>query len=424
MQVFHNRRVLLLTEEYPPVLGGIQNYLSELMDQLKPDHTIVITQKRNDCDVWDKEQKYKIIRVNMHGFSIPRWRSAMNVLEETVKEFKPEIIVCGKALFEGRAALKICKKYQIPYVVMTYGMEINTWLKTEKTKRDLLNVCDQAERIFVINDEIKTVLTNFLRLSRLAHSNRWAMAPAFAKAMAGRRKDDGSGGNRVDENKFVKMYPGVDEFYGMTPANGDEIATHRPSQPMGDGSQRRRHTIVSVCRLVHRKGIDVVINAVNEIKKKIPNIKYIIIGDGPEKTALEQLVKKLGLEDNVEFFGKASNEKILEVYQKSDLFVMTPRNEEGNMEGFGIVYLEAAMAGLCAVGSKSGGVPEAVLDRQTGLLANENDVDDTAVQVLKLLQDDGLRKQLGDNAKKRASDEFSWMKRAVLFRGVIESVVK
>ena len=93
------------------------------------------------------------------------------------------------------------------------------------------------------------------------------------------------------------------------------------------------------------------------------------------------------------------------------------------MEGFGIVYLEAAMAGLCAVGSKSGGVPEAVLDEKTGLLANEDDVNDTAEKMLKLLQDDGLRKQLASQVQQRAKDEFSWQKRAVLFRGVVESVI-
>jgi len=378
-----NRRVLLLTEEYPPVLGGIQNYLSELMAQLSPASTIVITQKREDSNIWDKAQKYKIVRVNMRGFSIPRWRSAMKVLDETVKEFKPEIIVCGKALFEGRAALKIWKKYQIPYVVMTYGMEINTWLKSRKTTRDLLRVCEQAERIFVINEEIKTILDSRIRRNGVSRE--------------------------VIANKFVKMYPGVDGFY---------------AKGTGYRTQGTGRTMVSVCRLVHRKGIDVVINSVNEIKKSIPDIKYIIIGDGPEKSALEELVKKLGLQDNVEFLGKVSREKIREVFQSADLFVLTPRNEEGNMEGFGIVYLEAGMAGLCAVGSKSGGVPEAVLDEKTGLLANENDINDTAKKIKRILQDENLRRQLASQAQQRVKDEFSWENRAVLFRGVVESVVK
>jgi phosphatidylinositol alpha-1,6-mannosyltransferase len=94
------------------------------------------------------------------------------------------------------------------------------------------------------------------------------------------------------------------------------------------------------------------------------------------------------------------------------------------MEGFGIVYLEAAIAGLCAVGSKSGGVLEAVLDEKTGLLAMENNTNDTAKKIIRILQDENLRKQLASQAQKRAVEEFSWSKRATLFRGVVESVVK
>jgi phosphatidylinositol alpha-1,6-mannosyltransferase len=94
------------------------------------------------------------------------------------------------------------------------------------------------------------------------------------------------------------------------------------------------------------------------------------------------------------------------------------------MEGFGIVYLEAATAGLCAVGSKSGGVAEAIIDGQTGLLAKEDDVSDTAEKIIKLLQNEPLRKRLAEQAQQRAKEEFSWPKRAVLFRGVVESVVK
>lgn len=219
-------------------------------------------------------------------------------------------------------------------------------------------------------------------------------------------------------NKFVKMYPGVDGFFGEKITTATEIASVATV-----AVSKRPATIVTVCRLVHRKGIDVVINAVSKIKKTMPDIKYIIMGDGPEKSALAELVNELGLQNNVEFLGKVTREKMREVFQTADLFVLTPRNEEGNMEGFGIVYLEAALAGLCSVGSKSGGVPEAVLDGNTGLLAKENDVNDTATKILRILQDNELRTRLASNAQTRAKDEFSWEKRAVLFRGVVESVV-
>ncbi|MDO8512174.1 MAG: glycosyltransferase family 4 protein [bacterium] len=376
MQVLQNRRVLLLTEEYPPATGGIQNYLSQLMAQLSPAHTFVITQKRADSDVWDREQKYKIVRVNMHGFFWPRWQPAYKALEKAVKEFQPEIIVCGKALFEGRAALKIWKKYQIPYVVMTYGMEVNTWLEGGKTRRDLKNVLTNATRIIVINDLIKKTLIKFLGSEK--------------------------------ENKIVKIYPGVGAMFI------EELKKINHSDAK---------IIITVCRLVSRKGVDVVIRALPEVLKIFPQTTYQIIGDGPERSKLEDLVGKLGLKKQVNFLGKVTDSELWKSLNDADLFVLTPRDEAGNFEGFGIVYLEAAAAGTCAVASRSGGVPEAVLDGVTGLLCEPDNPKDTADKIIKLLKNDELREKLNENAHKRVVDDFTWEKRAVLFRGVVESVV-
>jgi len=391
MQVLKNRRVLLLTESYSPNVGGIQNYLSELMAQLSPAHTFVLAGKQkfkqDDMAAWDNKQKYKIVRFSTNRFSFPNWRPAYKQLEKAVAEFQPEIIVCGKALFEGRAALRIFKKTGIPYVVMTYGMEIRFWLKIRKVKRDLLNVLENAQSIFVINEYIKNLLVRELTNKGLVGC----------------------------ENKFVKMYPGVDGFF---------------SQPSGDTKRLReelgvegKKVIVTVCRIVRRKGIDIVINAMKEIKKEVPNVFYLVLGDGPEKDSFEKLARDVGVDDSVKFLGKVSREKIRAVFNISDLFVLTPRDIDGDMEGFGIVYLESAIAGLCVVGSKSGGVPEAVINAQTGLLANENDVSDTAEKIIKLLKDDVLRKSLASNARARAVTDFSWQKRGVLFRGAVEAII-
>jgi len=387
MQLLQNRRILLLTESYAPEIGGIQNYLSELVAQLSPAHTFVLAEKQVNADAWDAQRKYKIVRFDMSRFSVPRWRSVYKQLEKAVVEFQPEVIVCGKALFEGRAANRIFKKTGIPYVVMTYGMEINTWLKNWKTKRDLLNVLGNAQNIFVINEQIKSCLIKELK----------------------------SKGNVNCESKFIKMYPGVDDYFSQPCEDGEKIKKELEIEG--------KKVIVSVCRIVHRKGIDVVINAMKNIGNEVPEAVYLVLGDGSEKNSLEKLAQEKGVDKKVKFLGRVSREKLRAVFQISDLFVLTPRDEDGNMEGFGIVYLEAAMAGLCAVGSRSGGVPEAIMNNQTGLLAQENDVDDTAGKIIKLLKDDVLRRGLADNAHARAKSEFSWQNRGILFRGVVESVV-
>ncbi len=369
-----NRRVLLFTEEYPPEIGGIQSYLSQLWEKLPSNFSFVVAKQQKEDGEWDREQKYKIVRTKTRGLTFPRWRPAYIALTKAIKSFQPEVLVCGKALFEGRAALKAKRKFGIPYVVITHAMEINTWLNNWKTKRDLLAVLNNAERILVVNQKIKELLL----------------------------------GVGIPEKKFVKMYPGVDDFF----AEGS-VAVKKSNGK----------TIITVCRLVSRKGIDIVIRSLPQVLKNVPDLSYVIAGDGPELENLKRIAREVGVENIVRFVGKVSREKMRELLHSADLFVMVPKNQQGNMEGFGIVYLEAAAAGLCSVGSNSGGVPEAVLDKETGLLAKEGDTEDTASKISTLLLDPELRNQLAQKAHERAIREFVWSKRAQLFRGVVESVV-
>lgn len=378
-----NHRVLLLTEEFPPEIGGIQSYLSQLMANLPPESSLVIAKKEDGDKEWDRNQKYKIIRTETKAFAFPRWKPALTELKKTVEEFKPEIIVCGKALFEGRAAYKMWKEFGIPYVVITHAMEINTWLSHWKTRRDLLKVLNNAARVLTVNQKIKELLV----------------------------------GNGVPEKKFVKMYPGVDDFFAEKDLDSDLEQTKKELDLEG------KKVIVSIARLVKRKGLDIALLAMPEIVKEAPDVAYIIVGNGPELEGLKELAKLIGVSRKTKFLGNISREKIRKILQASDLFLLTPRDYNGNIEGFGIVYMEAAAAGLCAVGTKSGGVPEAVLDGITGILVDENDADQTAEAVVRLLKDENSRKKMAMAAEERALKEFVWSKRALLFKAVVESVI-
>jgi len=376
-----NHRVLLLTEEFPPEIGGIQSYLSQLWSNLPDESSLVIAKKEKGDKEWDEQQKYKIIRIDTKTNTFPRWKPALKKLREAVEEFKPEVIVCGKALFEGRAAYRIWKEKKIPYVVITHAMEINTWLSHWKTKYDLLKVLNNAARVLVVNQKVKEILIK----------------------------------NGVSEKKFVKMYPGVDDFFAEKDLDVQAI-----KDELGLVGNK---VVVTVSRMVKRKGIDVALLAMPQIVKEVPNVSYVVIGDGPELEGLKKLAKLVGTSFKTKFLGSISREKIRKILQASDLFLLTPRDEKGNMEGFGIVYMEAAASGLCSVGSKSGGVPEAVIDGQTGILVDENNADQTAAAVIKLLKDDDLRKKMSAEAQERALKEFVWSKRSMLFKGVIDSIV-
>lgn len=373
------RRLLLLTESFPPEVGGVQQYLSGLWSALPAESSAVIAPRDGAADAWDRAQSYRIVRTSMRGLTYPRWRPALRTLEEEIGRFLPDALVCGKALFEGRAALAVQRAQRLPFAVITYAMEIRTWLQHWIHRRDLLAVLAAASRVVVINTEIKKLL--------LAHG--------------------------VPDAKIVKIYPGVEEHFFHPAASG------RPETRRGE-----EVVLISTCRLIRRKGVDVVLKALPSVLKAFPAARYRIVGAGPEAVALKHLASQLGVANAVEFLGEVVPDALRDALSSADLFVLTPREVGTDLEGFGIVYLEAAAQGLCAVGSRTGGVPEAVLHDLTGLLVPPDDPHATAEAIIRLLNDGELRSRLARAARERAVNEFSWSRRALLFQGMMEAMVQ
>lgn len=165
--------------------------------------------------------------------------------------------------------------------------------------------------------------------------------------------------------------------------------------------------ILSVGALKPRKGYDIMINAFKIVKDHVPNVKYLIIGDGHWKNELYKLVKELKLEKDIYFLGAKNGDELVKYYHLCDIYAHTPVNVNDMFEGFGIVYLEAGACGKPVVASNSGGVPDAVADGVTGLLVYERDVKATAETLIKVLIDEELARNLGENGKRRAK-ELSW----------------
>jgi len=165
-----------------------------------------------------------------------------------------------------------------------------------------------------------------------------------------------------------------------------------------------------VGRLVQRKGHDMVIKAMPEIIKQVPDCIYLIVGGGPYKQTLERLVNKNNLRDWVKFIGTASHQDLPALYQLADVFIMPARQlDNGDVEGFGIAYLEANLFGKPVIGGKSGGVADAVIDGQTGLLVDPTDVSQIAKAAIKLLTDEAYAAKLGTQGLQRVNEEFDWV---------------
>jgi phosphatidylinositol alpha-1,6-mannosyltransferase len=180
--------------------------------------------------------------------------------------------------------------------------------------------------------------------------------------------------------------------------------------------------ILSVGRLVERKGFDHLLLAVKKVLSTHRHIRLDIVGEGPYKSALSHIIKENGLENSVALLGECSEDELTKHYQSADIFAMPNRTmPDGDTEGFGLVFLEAAAAQTAIIGGNAGGVPCAVIHNQTGLLVDGERVDDIADKLRVLIDDKPLRKALANQAHEY-SKALTWQSKAQAFQNLLEKV--
>lgn len=375
-------KVLLLTENWAQV-GGIQNYLQGIVKYLsantadKPARVVEVVEPSQRRFFWP------LIK--------PRWLPLFVSLYMKVKRAKAgtepyQLMFCGKALFEGLVGYYLKKYLGLPYVVFTYAMEIDTWLAATGTRRKLARVIRNADRLVYINDRTKHQL---LALG-------------------------------ATEQQLVKIWPGIGEEWF---AKGVRYSKEKVPDTLNITLKIEQPYILAVGRLVPRKGFDLLIEAFSQLDQvKYGELQLVTVGDGPERENLEKCAEQHWVNPRVHFLGTVAEDELRSLYAGALFFALTPRADASLVEGFGIVYLEAAAAGLSVLGTASGGVAEAVVHKQTGLV-----VAPTAKAVTEgltyLLDNEIERKRMSEIGKKRAWEEFRWPKRILLVKGVIDAVV-
>ena len=188
------------------------------------------------------------------------------------------------------------------------------------------------------------------------------------------------------------LYPSVDPTLGSA----------------GPLSQRTGHRVLFVGRLVRRKGADDLIDAFRSISEDFPDWRLEIVGDGPERKRLERLVADLGLGERVEFFGSLRGRALYDRYGLCDVVAMPSKRLRDDVEGFGTVFLEAGIFGKPSVGTFSGGIPESIVDGETGILVREGDTRQLGRALESLLSDPELRLRMGREARERVLRDFTW----------------
>lgn len=374
-------KVLLLTENWPPRQGGIENYLSAIATNLPPGSTAVVAPPGSNKSIGGG-----IARVDTRRFFWPiikpSWLPLFIWLWRRLRRESVDVVICGKALFEGLVGYYLKKYLGIPYVVCTYAMEVETWRQSRWTRRKLGRVLAAADRIVYINDRTKEVL--------LASGAR--------------------------QQQLVKIWPGVDALF-LRPVTPKQLQAAKEKYAL------RQPYIICVSRLIGRKGVDVLIEGFAALDQtKFNDINLVIVGNGPEAARLKKIAQQNYVPTSVQFLDDVPTHDLPALYAGSLFFALTPRELPGDIEGFGIVYLEAAALGKAVVGSATGGVGEAVVDQETGILVKPK-VDEITKALEALLSDAKRRAQLGGAGRARVIQEFDWRKRILLVKGMLDSII-
>ncbi len=170
---------------------------------------------------------------------------------------------------------------------------------------------------------------------------------------------------------------------------------------------QNKQVLLTVGRLVKAKGHDLVIRAVHLLRDEFPQLHYAIVGEGPEKNNLMELVRSLNLQDRVTFTGYVGTQELEEYYALCDLFVMAGRKTEEFIEGFGLVFIEASLRGKPVIGTRVGGIPEAIEDGYTGMVIEPENPSLLAQQIGEILRDPDSMRRLGSSGKKWVEDQFT-----------------
>lgn len=373
-------RHLLVTNDFPPKVGGIQSYLWELWRRLPPDDFAVLTTAHPDAPAWDARQAFRVERVD--GRVLLPTPGLIRRIDALARELDAEIVVLDPVLPLGLVGPHLDRSY----AVVLHGAEITVPGRLPGT-RSLMNRVLGDARLVVAGGGYP-----------LREAER-----AIGRGLPG-----------------VTVPPGVDtdRFRPLTAAQKTATRRRFGLDPQGP-------LVVSVSRLVPRKGMDVLIEATAALRSRIPDIQLAIAGDGRDRRRLERLVARLDAPTRL--LGRVPGSDLPELYGCGDVFAMLCRNRWMGLEqeGFGIVFLEAAAAGVPQVAGRSGGAAEAVADGITGVVVDDpRSVDGTATAISSLLLDPERWADAAEVSRRRAVEELSYDVLARRLREALEQLAE
>jgi phosphatidyl-myo-inositol dimannoside synthase len=375
------RRTLIVTNDFPPRRGGIQSFIHELALRLPAADLTVYAPKWDGDAEFDARQPFEVVR---HPTSL--MIGGPSVIHRAVglaTDRRAKAVIFGAAAPLGLITPYLRNAGVERAIAITHGHEAG-WAALPVARQMLRRIGDKTD--------VVTYLGEYFRLRLSA-----ALRPAAAARM-------------------TQLHPGVD------------AAVFKPDQAAREAIRDRyglagRPVVVCVSRLVKRKGQDTLLRAWPEVTKRVPDAALLIVGAGPQSAALHDLSERTGVTASVRFTGPVPQAELPAHYAAGDVFSMPCRTRRRGLdvEGLGIVYLEASAAGLPVVGGDSGGAPDAILEGETGYVVGGRDVGGLAERLVTLLNDPAGAKAMGDKGRAWVERDWNWDLSAARLRALIDA---
>lgn len=365
-------RLLVLTELFLPTKGGTAVWFDELYRRLGTKAIHVITADVPGAREHDREHPNSIHRLKLQRHAWIRPESLVMYCKFLVRGARLaaacdfEAVHAGRVLPEGLVGLALARLKRRPLVVFAHGEEITTWRQPLKFRAMKAVYC-RADLV-VANSEFTR--DQLLKLG-------------------------------VVEQRIRVVHPGVDiERFKSGIESGDLRNSILHS--------RDQRLILSVGRLSRRKGFDQVIRSLQGLLARGLDVQYAIIGTGSDRDFLEALAERERVVGRVHFLGHVPAEDLPRWYNAADVVAMPNREIEGDTEGFGMVFIEAAACRKPTIAGQAGGTGAAVIHEVTGLRVDGASVEAVTAGLARVLADPSLSRRLAEGGYRRAIDEFSW----------------
>ena len=385
---------LVLTEDSKPALGGIAEMLHRLASALSDRYDVRVVSSvpgaataSTDAVTYEEVPWFRarmrlagddlpiVRRVNTLLWYLRRPARVRRLLDALLVRHRPEWLVLFRLSDVTLPWTDAARARRVPYDVVVYGLELVERMSPRERRRRA-GALRAARRVFAISDA----------------------TAALVRTLG------------IPDERITLVRPGIDPEALVPPPAGEGAAIRaRIAAPA-------RRYMLSVCTLVPRKGVDLAIRAFAALASAFPDVDYVIAGQGARREELERLAATLGVADRVRLVGPVDDATKLALYEGCELFVLPNRRFAHDMEGFGIVFLEAGLFGKAVIGGANGGALDAVADGTTGLLVDTS-TDEVPLReaMRRLLSDPELARRLGENGRARALADFTWAGAATRF---------